>query len=513
MHDVKTFPASPGLARRLIQFSILNHMAFDSKLVELAMEGLVTSAELEGFAHKLDSAQLSSLQFARDWEGRALLLCSKPDRARSVALANAWLNGGKTLILSQPRFYAQWATMIREIWPEASISVFGNPRYQEKDQALPAGVKFTDKPDTSADFLVSSYGGVIWNNIIGTLDISQTIVEELNHPGAVNYKWESALKGIFHEIPKPLFIQNINSLPSDAGRDNLSSLQATNSKAVLFLGNLITNYMWAGTSHMGALTNGIRLNEIEDYLVGRGYTGVDHLRLLSLFGVSSHLLDDAEGHKSPIVFYDNTLKDLLGDKQRRSSSGLFNLYKQERAVEDQTGVKLSDTVQSALEGDRPSMTLIGALKTPQWANLKAKHLTSIHRNLATRMSRCLMLTDNQYIKQPLLLQFGLQMEDLSRSRDRNFTVARFLYPNCEGMTIKPEQWSMMRPLSNLLVTLDDLIEFPNLLQNANFLFLCEQTIDPEYAQAIKLAAQASGTRLVNSVIRETFEELIYKQLR
>ena len=512
MHDIKTLKATPGLARRLLMFSQMNHMLFDEKLVGLAMQGLIEPKDLEGLPFTIDNSQLGSLQFVQDWDGRAMVLCGTAARGREVAIANAWLKGGKTMVLAHPKFYGQWAQLIRDAFPDASISVFGNPRYHEKNVTFPSGIEFSEKPDFSADFFVTSYSGVIWHNLLNQVALDQTIVEELDNVGAINYKWDTAVKGIFHEIPAPLFIQDINNLPNDKGRDNIASLQATGSKAMEFIGSTVTNLLWAGITHMGILSNGTKLNEAETYLVGRGYTGVDNLKMLSLFGVSNHLLDDVQGHKKPIVFFDNTLNDALGDRLRNQNSGLMQTYERERSLERTTGRPIADVVEDALQGDRPSETLIGALQTPQWANLKARHLHSTHGNLANRMSRCLFLTEHRDLKRALLLNFGFQLEDLSQSKDRVLSMARFLNPHIT-VPLTAEQWRGMRPLSNLIVTIDDLIQEPNLLQVSNFLFLAEAPMSQDYLDAVRAAAAASGTRIVRSVIRSTFEEHIYKQLR
>lgn len=512
MHDVKKLPASPGLARRLLAFSQLNHMNFTGDLVDLAMKDLLTPGDFEAFPYSIDAGQLSTVQYVKDWEGRAMLLSGKSGRARHVALAHAWLSGGRTLIMTRPEFYADWAKWVKNIWPDSNLSVFGNPRYQEKAPAFPEGVVFSEKPDFTADIFITSYGGLIWHNFFNHTTVDQTIVEELDHQGAVNYKWEDALKGIFNEVPRPLFIQNINNLPNDSGRDNMTSLQSYGSKALQFLGKQITDYMWAGTSNMGGVVSGANLREAEDYLTGRGYTGVDNLRILSLFGVSSHLLDDVEGHKAPIMFWDNSVRDILGDRQKRASSGLLRLPDRERAVEQETGIKIDQVVRSAVAGDRPSQTLVGSLMTPQWANLKARHLKHVHGNLATRMSRCLFLTSHHELKRALQLQFGLQMEDLAQVSDRTYAQIRFIHPSI-SMSMSYDQLYNFRPLSNLIVTLDDLIAEPKLLQVSNYLFLAEPIIDRDYMDAIKEAAEASGTRLVTSVTRSIFEEFLFRELR
>ena len=512
MHDTKTFKATAGLARRLLMFSQLNHMQFDDKLIELAMSDLVDPTLLEGFPFVLDSSQLSSLQYVRDWESRAMLLCSSQARGRTVALANAWLEGGTLLIMAQPKFYGAWASLIQEMWPDKKISVFGNPRYNEKVDAFPEGIEFSEKPDYEADVFITSYGGLVWHNFVNYKTVDQTIVEELDNDGAVNYKWEEAVKGIFHEIKKPVFIQNVNSLPNDHGKDVLASLQANVSKPMNYLRSVVTKYLWAGLplfTTMGFANP----RDIDDYLTARAYTGVDNFKMLGLFSVSTHLLDDTEGHKKAIVFKDNTIKNL--NQRKRPDSGLNRFLEREQFLEAETGLKLPQLVQTALDGDRPSQTLVGRLMVSQWATMKAQHLKQIHGNMANRTSRCLFLVENQDLKRALSLQFGIQMEDMSKSDERSYLMARFLYPQAttEYFKLTPMRQQSLRPIGNLLVTIDDLISEPRLLEVSNFLFLGELPLDSEMHQGVKSATQASGTRLVTSVISSTFEEEIYKIIR
>lgn len=513
MYDVKSLTATPGLARRLLQFSQINRLDFNTELAELALSDLLEPSDLQSFAFPIDKNQLASLQFVRDWNGRAMILSDMAEQARHVALASSWLSGGKTLVMAQPKFYSEWAHLIRESFPSSKISVFGNPRYLEKGVKFPDGVVFEERPDLAADFFITSYGGLIWHDLLNTVAINQTIVEELDSQGSVNYKWINAVKGLFHEIPSPLFIQDINHLPQDAGRGNLASLQTHGSKAMDFIGSCISDYLWAGMTHMNAITNGSNLRENEDYLSSVGYSGVDNLKLLSLFGVSSHLLDDIQGNKTPLTFYDSTIQTLLRAKPTggRAESGLQRLVARERAVEEATGVKLYTTVQSALEGQESSMTLIGGLKTTQWANLKAQHLKTIHTQLANRMTKCLFLTENTDIKRALLLNLGPLLEDLSTSSDRTLTKGRFLHP-IVSVPLTWEQQANMRPLSNIIITIDDLIQEPDLLLVSNFLFLAEPPMSQSYWDDIKAVAAISGTRIVNGVILKTFEEHISKQL-
>jgi len=511
MFDTQTLPASPELARRLLAFSQMNGLVFDEKLADLASQDLLDIRDLADKPWKFDPLMVNALQHVQDWRGRAMLLESGNDRSRVVALANAALRGGKTLILAQPTFYSQWAELVRKAWPDAKISIFGNPRYAPKDATYPEGLDFCDRPDLDADFLITSYGGVIWHDLIERLDANQTIVEELDHVGSINYKWKDAVDGLFHEMPAPLFIQNIHNLPNDTGRDNMASLQISGSKAIQYLGQIVHGLMWAGLSVTRPLVAG-SMRDVEGYLTEKAYEGADMLGILNIMGVSSHLISTNES-KTNLVFFDDTISNLRIDVLNRKESGLNRMVEREEDLERTSDLSISQLVWHALNGDSVKQELIGGLRTNQWANLKSQHLKTIHTNLTNKMSHSLFLVENQDLKRNLRLQLGPLIEDYSTAPDLSYLVARYHYPNHSTYGMSMIQMTNIRRLGNMIVTLDDLIEQPSLLESSNFLFLPEWPLDRDVYEAIKAAAEASGTRLVTSVLNGTFEQIIHAQLQ
>jgi len=505
MFDQKILPKTPGIARRLLAFSQLNGMAFDDKLVALASEDLVTQDDLKNLPFKLTSQGLYALQHIRDWHGRAMLLDSGNDRAREVALANIWLASGKTLILAQPNVYGEWASLIRQIWPQAKLSVFGNPRYKDSKQVYPEGVEFSDRPDFTADFFITSYGGAVWHDFCGHVTVDQTVVEELDHQNAINYRWDEAVRGLLTELPRPVFIQNIFNLPSDHGRDNLVSLQMPSSKAFNFIIDLVSNYLWSGIPTARPFLGHTR--EIEEYLVSHSYQKYDVLKLLDILGVSSHLLDDVDGNMKPLIFWDLTIKHLRADsKAKRTDSGLHKILERERDLATQQGLSMASIASAALEGDHSSLTLIGGLMTTQWSNLKANHVKVTHSAIANRFSKSLILVNNQDLKRGLKLHFGATIDDLTT--DAEATRDRFIQ--------EQSRWAVNygpKPLASLIVTLDELLDNPKLLDVANFLFTPEWNDSREALYALKALADQHGTRIVYSVISNTFEEAIYQQFQ
>jgi len=504
MFDNKTLPRNPGIARRLLTFGQMNGMTFDEKLVELASEDLITHDDLKEAPFNLTTQGLYALQHIRDWNSRAVILGIGPDRAREVALTNVWMRGGQTLILAQPSCYAEWASLIKMAWPEAKISVFGNPRYHDKNLSYPHGVNFSDKPDLDADFFVSSYGGVIWHDLCGHVTVNQTIVEELDHQSAINYRWEEAVRGLVSELPHPVFIQNIFNLPSDHGRDNLASLQMHSSRAFSFMFDLISEYLWAGLDIALPFKGSIR--EIEDYLAARSYQGYDIFKLLTIFGVSTHLLDEMNGFMPPLVFRDLTIQQLKVSKSsKRSGSGLYRLVERERDLAAQQGQSMSVITRAALDGNDTALTLVGDLMTTQWSNLKANHVKVTHGAMTTRFSKSLILVHNHDLKRGLKLHFGAAIDDLTS--DPETSKERFIQ--------EQSRWTIyagLKPLASLIVTLDELQNNPKLLDVANFLFVPEwKTTEEEYGSLKELADQ-HGTRLVLTILDSTFEERVYQHL-
>jgi len=502
MFDVKKLPATPGMARRLLTICQHKDIILNDSLAEMAAQDLLDTETIDRVPWKLDGSMVQALQHVLDWNGRAMLLDYSNDRSRKVALSSAHLRGGKTLIIANPDFFVSWAKLIADAWPDSTMSVFGNQRYVPKNATFPHGVQFTDAPDMEADFLITSYGGVVGNNLIATLDANQTIVEELDHQSALNYKWMDAVNAMFKELPAPLFIQNIYSLPTDSGRNILTSLEMSSSKAFQFIGQNLYTFLWPGLGAARPLANN-DTKAMEDYLVAHGYKNLTPLSILSFYGVSSHLLDDASG--GDLVFFDNTIKEFRKHHSRRDS-GLQRLVEREEALIRQRSCSMRELVHAALDGDTVIQELIGALRTTQWSNLKAQHLKSIHTTLTNSGSRSLFLVTSMDLKRPLRLQFGIGIDDLSTSGDKSNTINRFIASS--------SNWSRpVKSLNNLIVSVDDLIEYPELLRDAGFLFMPEWPLDEQEYCLLHDAAEASGTRIVTSVLKGTHEEEIYKKLQ
>ncbi len=505
MFDVKTLNATPGMARRLINYSTLNKISFDEKLVDLAMQDIVSKEDLFDFPFDLPNNAVSTIQHIRDWNGRAMVLCSKSEEARHVAMADLWLKpSSKVLVLAQTKSYTDWVDLFRAVMPDAKISIFGNPRYHSSAVKYPDGIQFTEDADFTADVFITNYSGLIWNDFFANVTVDRTFVEELEGPGALPYKWSTQVAALFNEVPCPLFLQNINHLPLSSGRDIMSSLLLPGSQASQFLSEIINKMLWPSTT-ISTILNSIETKAAEEYLAKRSYVNLDYIKLLNIVGVSSDLLNDATT-TGPLTFYETSLPTLLAKQNK--SSGLIRLHTRERDLEQSEGRKLPEIVQSAIGGDRASAGLIGALRTPQWATLKGQHLKGVHGSIANRLTRSLFLAENPDLIRALRLQFGTAIRTIGDEPEMD--VMGFT-----GLVMPGVIWKRVydvKPVSNLIVTMEDLITYPDLLNKAAYLFMPELPFDKEEYQAISEAATASGTRLVLTVIKSTFEQELFQQL-
>lgn len=515
MFNTKELAATPGLSRRLLEIASFNDISLDQGIKDLAQKELIENSDFGESGITLDEVSLKTLQYVMDWKGRAMILEEGNVKSRQIALASIWLRGGRTLILCQPKDYLSWAKMIKRVWPESSISVFGNPRHVDHSvKNLPAGLSFKESPDYSADFFLTNYSGVIWNSFFNHTQVDQTIVEELAYHQTINYRWDDAITGMFKEAPSPLFLQDIHLLPTDHGKDILFCLGNPKSRTIQHISDNVFSLMKAGVGSPSVFYDHVR-NDDAQYLSKRGYKGIDQFKLMSLFGVSSHLLDE-EKIKKPIIRFDDTVSKRL---KTNSSSVANRIAEKEERLEESTGRSIRRIVSDALAGDRPSIGIIGDLRTHRWNTLKAKLIKSIHSDLTTKMTRSLILVDNKDLLGSLKLHFSSFEEVLNESQHQLVMVSRFAGSECFDAETRAEFYKVLSnykreyyPISNLFVSFDDLINYPVLLDVANYLFITEWPLDRDEYQGLKSVTEMKGTRLVGSVITDTFEEEIFKQI-
>jgi len=510
MYDVKTLPRTPGMARRLLQFAQLNDMQFDSQLAELALEDLLDHTALENFPYEVPASVVPALQHIRDWQGRAMLFCTSKEEGMVTALAHLWTSGQKrTLILTKPNLYPEWAEGIQKIWPDAKISVFGNQRYQTRNIKYPAGIEFQETPDLTADVMITSYTGVIWNNLIGSELLEQTVVDELDNNSAYPYKWEATLKEMFREIPSPLFIQNINSLPKDAKRDIVASLMSPTSQASEFVLKTLSSFVWGGIP-LNGIAHSFNDRPTLEYLNKRGYGSVDLLRLFSLLGASSHLLDGNADYGLPLVFHDTTLAAFLASG--KTESKLVRLKARECDLEEAEEDTIANIVARALADEREPQGSLDTLRTQQWATLKGSAVKAAYASMSNRFSKCLYLVESPDLARSLKLHFGPQIDVMPpEGHDQTIMRARFNYPTSDG-SLTWQELSTLKPFYNIILTLDDLIKDPRILEKADFVFVPELSYSQEDFNFLREAINVTKARIVLNVLDKSFEEEIFNQL-
>lgn len=501
MFDVKRLPRSPEFARRLINFCEISNLVFDEELVNLALNGLIHRDQFKNYPYALDDDQISALQYVNDWQGRSLLLGEDNQRLRTTALASVFGKDGGLLILSQPQYYHEWILLVQKVFPKSKISVFGNQRYLKPDHKaqFPKGIEFTADPDYESEIFITSYGGVIWNNFLSDASFTHTIIEELSNLENLHHKWETSVAGMVRELPNPIYLQNILDLPTETTMNQLAGCQIPMSKTNRHISILLQNYVRAGVPHiLNSFMNDTRI--VPEYLKIRGYKNFDFLKLYSLFGVSSHLIDSS----SPIIFYDESIKDLKNSKiSKQKNSGLNRLVEKQSDMLQTSQRTLSDTVRIALDGDDVMATLVGQLMDNQWATLKASHIKTFSRRLSGQMAKCLYLTSNMDLIRGLKIHSGTSQgfAILSEYEEPQKIKDRFL---------ERTGWELI-PLNHLVINKTELLD-SDLFTKTNFIILGDIPLNRKEFIDLQELAKKYDIKLIIPITLSTWEEEIYQQL-
>lgn len=514
MFDTKRLPATPGNARRLIAFSKLNGLEVTDQLTELAKRNLVSSASFANSPFSFDDESIAAVQHIHDWQGRAMVLDSGDMRARSVALGALWLKpcNGPVVILARPQQYALWAELIRATWPAASISVFGNSRYEDKGQQYPDGITFETEPNFDADWMITSYGSLIWNNVIGKITPGQMIVEELDNENALNYRWEEAVAGVMREVLPVILIQNINSLPT-SGVDALTALQSPTSKASNYLRSLVTEFLWPFNTLATDMLRAVTDQSMIRYLSERNYCDVSWFKILPVLGVNFSLVATADGKTKSLNYFDTSVRNVKNDRNS-GHEALYRMVKRESALEAHTGQSMEALVRDSLSGKSAAMTHLRGLQTVQWANTKAHFIKRTMDQITSRMTRTLLVCESPELTRSLKL--AMRAEEITHAtagsgNEHSMKIARFLHPHPSWKKHIPE--GEIPPTFNVaIVDHDNLIAQSDLWDAATFLVIAEPLLDPALFEAYQAAATERDVRFVQPVMLGTFEEEIFNQL-
>lgn len=99
MNHQYAFLATPGLARRLVQFAKLSRTTVDEHIQSLATEALISREQFNALNVSLGPLQRSAIQKILDYDSRAVLLAREYDASRTVALAAAKLTEARPIVI------------------------------------------------------------------------------------------------------------------------------------------------------------------------------------------------------------------------------------------------------------------------------------------------------------------------------------------------------------------------------------------------------------------------------
>jgi hypothetical protein len=402
-------------ARRLLEICKLKNLPFDEKFAELAVKDLLTPSDFATFPVELPDDALPALQYIRDCNRRSMLLHDNFQASRAVALADIWLSGGQTYLLTSPDRLGAWVSDLKKIWPNAVISIFGHNRFRNEVSRKCPTLQVASSPDFSADFLISGFSGFVRNNVIRDGSGVQSIVDEQGTSFGT-YEWIGALGTLLLELPKPVFLR-------DYGPGS-GHLQHTTDP--LFALNCVENSgLVLNSAHMFGLseTRSLAPNMIT-YLRDRGYKG-NLLDLYSTMGISSHLLS-----KGGIRYiFPKSLTPLLRsrdpyDKARRQVS-------HEQVTSQDAGLFIKAVLAGTVTPEKVSERIYDRNSIV----LKSTNIEALLHKTFVGNRRVLIISGNQRVQTALALKlnandaFSGQSDFLSRSNSIGFITPDNLMAN------------------------------------------------------------------------------------
>lgn len=496
MYDTKTVPATPAWARRLRRASEINGMQLSPQVLSLAEQSTVQQDQLRDFPQALDVQSMSALQYVVDWNYRSILLDTDYVRCRRVALAAMMLRGcDKITILSRPNHYSVWARAIREVWPEDSICVYGNPRYHKDDSGYPEGVSFADRSDASSRWQITSYGAFIYNDSLGRGFPDQLIVDELDGDDSYNYRWSNAIAAMYTEVPQILTLFNLRSYQPNDSVDLLGYLQTPGSPLNSYLVTLINECLIPNNSSVVGLYSPSASPTGKD--AWDTYTGrTDFIHMLPLLGVCVDLIN--HGSSNTLSFY-----DLDFANPKLPSTGGRKQIAAEDSIKLSTGLTMEQLVRTALDDAPLARERLSELKTPSWCSAKSHAVSGVVKQLNSRNNRLLVLAEHPTVFRNLMIQ--TRCDTLSDTPLLNTTRARFVHPHEEWRSYGIDE---IPPPVNVLVLRNlDLVDVP-VLNVTTHLVLAEWPHDPQVMQGIRELCELMGIRLVHVSLLNTFEQTL-----
>lgn len=509
MFDTKTLEATPANARRLIQFAKFKNIEISPELEALARQDQVDPEAFNGTSFSIDAAGIEMVQHILDWKGRGMVLDNGDYQSRQAALGALWLKPkGRTIILTRPNVYALWASLIQKQWPTSKISVFGNPRYEEKSQIYPTGISFKEEPDLDADWLITSYGSLIWHNVVGKTDIGQVIVEEIDSDQSLNYRWDDALRGILGEVASVLFLQNILAMDSSIAVA-LNSLHEQNGRLSRHIQRISSSYLWPFAAPLVNLQDFSTARDSIRYLSERGYNNIQPLTLLPSLGISTAAISNAAGRSAPLVFTDKSVHDVKVIKSMaKTTSPYLRMITREDGLEAHTGQSIEALVRDCLDGDTRAAELLRGLQTVQYGNLKAPFIAQNLDRLTSKVSRSLVVCESPELERSLCVTLKSAQRITTRAPEdvRTQSIGQYLFPNESHKQYLEKVGYSLNTLivDSTTIANDDIVDFTSYLVIGDPIM----TLDT-YRFYVELSKQRD-LRLVHFILQGTFEEYFFK---
>lgn len=504
MFDVKTIPATPTWARRLLRFNELKKIDIDPKIVELSKQDLLTRDDYP----EASDQELRALQYIKDHGHRALILDDGSFTSRELILQSmkCFVKEGCKLILSNPSQHIVWAQLLQRYFPDESITVVTpHKRNMQWDELHNCNVASTFD-GVATGWIVTSYSQILYNDILNRHRPVLTICEEINPGTNPPQRYNDALQGIFCEVESTMFIYNTAPNAGDSAdfQTTLKQRFANGSQQNTLL--RLIGYLWP-------IDNAPRVFEIErrngvsKYLYEHGYGQVNMLKLLTLFGVCIDLLEQTKDDPNMLYLKSNVLVRARGGTDVRSNErGMFAYTKTENTLARSMNMSIQDIYKKY--ASKEDTGIFEQFKSNMWCNYKAQYVKHLINQMTLNQQKTLVIAENQGLIRGLRL--ALECEELATSKHYDNCMARYLYPSAEWMNYADGD---IPPIYNqLCVSVHDLSN-TDLVETTQVIILAEIPQQLDVYQGIVETCQEYDIKLIHPIIADSFEDYLLQHHR
>lgn len=379
MYDVKTLPASPETARKLLLFSKLNGMLISDELKALASQGLLTPQEFLNSPITPSETQIKAIQYIKDWNYRTSLLYNGVEGKNTALLAARLNEQYPIVILTRTEKFSEWCSFASKVFPDKKINVHS---FTKTKEVLPDNCHPSLTFQEDAEIFITNMASLMKGEMMDELQPKLIISDEFENGKSFGYSNSSYISGLLGEIDKVIMLQHTAFLAQDKMDTNTLLNFAFMNRNNHHLANVVQNVIIPGNNLLLSIDFG------ED-IVEKYYDRFDNANLLQLFGVCTHLVCDQE-RTSPVVnlrFYNDSIEKIKGIREGSKVKSSLRLHLQKEQETERLARKpMAEIMENFVDGGANDYAL-NELYTSEWCELKYKEIGRMFLNNYSNSSK------------------------------------------------------------------------------------------------------------------------------